>query len=48
MRKKHSSVLDNAGPPRAVGNMSGYRCASDCRSRDREFDSGPVPNFRGD
>ena len=28
--------------------MSGYRCVSDCRSRDREFNPGPVPYFRGD
>ena len=37
-----------AGPRSAVGNVSGYRCVSDCRSRDREFDPGPVPYFRGD
>ena len=37
-----------AGPRSAVGNMSGYRCVSDCRSRDHEFDSGLVPYFRGD
>ena len=37
-----------AGPRSAVGNMSGYRCVSDCRSRGREFDPGPVPYFRGD
>ena len=36
------------GPRSAVGNVSGYRCVSDCRSRGREFDSGPVPYFRGD
>ena len=36
------------GLRRAVGNMSGYRCVSDCRSRGREFDPGPVPYFRGD
>ena len=29
-------------------NVSGYRCLSDCRSRGREFDPGPVPYFRGD
>ena len=29
-------------------NVSGNRCESDCRSRDREFDPGPVPYFRGD
>ena len=38
----------NTGPRSAVGNVSGYRCVSDCRSRDREFDPGPVPYFRGD
>ena len=32
----------------SVGNMSGYRCVSDCRSRGQEFDLGPVPYFRGD
>ena len=32
----------------AVGNVSGYRCVSDCRSRGREFDPGLVPYFRGD
>ena len=36
------------GPGSAVGNVSGYRCVSDCRSRGREFDPGPVPYFRGD
>ena len=36
------------GPHNAVGNVSGYRCVSDCRSRGREFDPGPVPYFRGD
>ena len=36
------------GPCSAVGNVSGYRCVSDCRSRGREFDPGPVPYFRGD
>ena len=36
------------GPGSAVGNVSGYRCVSDCRSRDHEFDSGTVPYFRGD
>ena len=40
---------DTSIPPRsAVGNVSGYRCVSDCRSRGREFDPGPVPYFRGD
>ena len=37
-----------AGPRSAVGNVSGYRSVSDCRSRGREFDPGPVPYFRGD
>ena len=36
-----------ARPRSAVGNVSGYRCVSDCRSRGREFDPGPVPYFRG-
>ena len=39
---------NNTGPRSAVGNVSGYRCVSDCRSRGREFDPGPVPYFRGD
>ena len=41
-------VADFTGPRSAVGNMSGYRCLSDCRSRGRKFDPGPVPYFRGD
>ena len=32
----------------AVGNVSDNRCTSDCRSRGREFDPGPVPYVRGD
>ena len=51
-RKKHLSLSNSttvsAGPRSAVGNVSGYRCVSDCRSRGREFDPGPVPYFRGD
>ena len=31
-----------------VGNMSGNRCESYCRSRGWELDPGPVPYFRGD
>ena len=31
----------------AVGNVSGYRCVSDCISRGCEFDPGPVSYFRG-
>ena len=33
------------GPHSAVGNVSGYRCVSDCRSRGRKFDPGPVHTF---
>ena len=36
------------GPRSAVGNVSGYRYVSDCNSRGREFDPGPVPYFHGD
>ena len=36
------------GPRSAVGNVSGNRCESDCRSRGGEFDPSPVPYFRGD
>ena len=36
---KHSFLT---GPRSAVGNVSGYRCVSDCNSRGREFDPGPV------
>ena len=32
----------------AVGNMSGYRCVSNCRSRGLELDPGLVTYFRGD
>ena len=32
----------------AVGNVSGYRCESDCKSRGCEFDPCPVPYFHGD
>ena len=38
----------STGPRSAVGNMSGNRCESDCRSRGREFDPDPVPYFRRD
>ena len=34
-------------PLSTVGNMSGNRCKSDCRSRGREFDPDPVSYFRG-
>ena len=36
------------GPRSAVDNMSSNRCESDCRSRGREFDPGPVPYLPGD
>ena len=42
------SLLASARPRSAVGNVSGYRCVSDCRSRGPEFDPGLVPFFRGD
>ena len=32
----------------SVGNVSGNRFESDCRSRGHEFDPGPVPYFPGD
>ena len=34
-----------AGLRCAVGDVSNYRCTSDCRSRDRKFDPVPVPTF---
>ena len=37
-----------SGPRSAVGNVSGNRCESDCRSRDREFNPGLVQCFPGD
>ena len=43
---RHTVTL--TGPRSAVGNVSGYRCVSDCRSRGREFHPGPVPYFGGD
>ena len=53
------SYLKETGPRSAVGNVSGNRYESDCRSRGREFDPGcrsrgrefdpgSVPYFRGD
>ena len=36
------------GPRSAVGNVSGNRCESACRSRGHEFLPGPVPYFHGD
>ena len=43
-----ASRLNTAGRHSAVGNVSGYRCVSDCRSMGREFDPDPVTYFRGD
>ena len=40
--------VSSTGPRSAVGNVSGNRCESDCRSRGREFDPRLVPYFRGD
>ena len=48
VQKVHIYNLEITGPRSAVSNVSGYRCVSDCRSRGREFDPGPVPYFRGD
>ena len=45
---KQISNHHKTGPRSTVGNVSGYRCVSDCRSRGHEFDPGPVPYFRGD
>ena len=47
-REHAASQVKYTGPRSAVGKVSGYRCVSDCRSRGREFDPGPVPYFRGD
>ena len=38
-------MVIGTGPRSAVGNESGYRCVSDCRSRGREFDPGTVDTF---
>ena len=42
----HTFIMCPAGPLSAGGNVSGNRCVSDCRSRGRKFDPGPVPYFR--
>ena len=57
-RKAAKCCLTIRGWRRSVGtnlvmvfcnmNVSGYRCVSDCRSRGRDFDPGPVPYFFGD
>ena len=38
-------VGNKTGPQSAVRNMSDCRYVSDCRSRGREFDLGPVPDI---
>ena len=43
-----AQIYPYTGPHSAVGNVSGNRCESGCRSRGREFDPGRVPYFRGD
>ena len=50
MQKRKKANPNNFGTElrSAVGNVSGYRCVSDCSSRGHEFDPGPVPYFRGD
>ena len=45
---QQTTLAGKTGPRSAVGNVSGYRCVSDCRSRGHKFDPGPVPYFRGD
>ena len=45
---KHIPSFCDTGPRSAVGNVSGNRCESDCRSSGREFNPGPVPYLRGD
>ena len=44
----YGNCIKKTGPRSAVGNVSGYRCEADCRSRGRKFDPIPVPYFRGD
>ena len=40
--------IDSYWPRCTVGSVTGNRCESDCRSRGRKFDPGPVSYFRGD
>ena len=49
-RKKEAVAVgpDQKGQCSTVGNTSDCRCVSDCGSRGREFDPGPVPYFQGD
>ena len=46
--KMCTSFTIGPGPSSEVGNVSGYRCVSDFKSRGRKFDPGPVPYFRED
>ena len=39
------NTYSSTRPRSAVGNVSAYRCVSDCRSRGCEFDPGPVLTF---
>ena len=48
IRAAHAIIVICKMPRSAVGNVSGYRCVSDCRFRGHELDPGPVPYFRGD
>ena len=45
---KTSLIIFLIGPRSTVGNVSGKRCESDCRSRGRKFDPGPFQYFHGD
>ena len=38
-------ITSFTGPRSAVGNVSGYRCVSDCNSRGRKFDPGRSYTF---
>ena len=46
----HTAVVKMSGNilGRTAQSLSGSRYVSDCRSRVREFDPGPVPYFQGD
>ena len=44
----HGSNISEYRAAYAVGNASGYRCVSDCRSLCPEFDRSPVSYFHGD
>ena len=44
---KHEKAVDKIpGMGSEVGNVSGNRCESDCRSRGREFDPSPILLWR--